>query len=415
MTNTKIIVVGGGPAGFMAAGQAALSGAQVTLLEKMKQTGRKLGISGKGRCNLTNSADLIDFIEHFGKNGRFLRQAFNVFFVNELKNFFQERGLELVTERGGRVFPKSGKASDVVHLLRRWLKDLDVEIIHSCRAQKLIVQDGKLTGVITSMGKMNADAVILATGGASYPATGSTGDGYKLALSVGHSIVTPRPFLIPLLVKENFMTHLSGLNLRNIMVRLYINNKLKRRDFGEVSFSGTSLTGPVILTISGEVVEHLNKGAKVRCSLDLKPALDDKKLEARLLRDFETRNKEPIKSVLRGLLPGELVPVCLKHTGILGDKEAGYISKKERNLLRRWLKDFQLTITGHRPLKDAIVTAGGVKLNEINPNTMESKKLSKLFITGELLDIHGDTGGFNLQAAFSTGLVAGQSATKKKS
>ncbi len=409
MTKKKIVIIGGGAAGLMAAGQAAEAGAQVLLLEKMKRPGRKICIAGKGRCNITNTADLLDFIAHFGRNGRFSHKAFNRFFSKELLLFFDSLGLETVTERGGRVFPKSGNAPDVLKIFLKWLTDLQVEILSLSPVNKLITHDRVITGVQVERRQISCDSVILATGGASYPATGSTGDGYTLAKSVGHTIVPIRPSLVPLITKGDISGRMLGLSLRNIEVRMYVNGKQRKRAFGEMSFTKYGLSGPVILTLSGEVVDCLRKGDTIRFSIDLKPALDEQKLDARLLRDFQRRHQEPFHSVLRGLLPQEMIPVCLQLTQISGDKPAGTILAKERKRLRTWIKNFHLEVTGYRPIKEAIVTAGGVNTGEIDPRTMESRKIKGLFIAGELLDIHADTGGYNLQAAFSTGWLAGRS------
>ncbi len=394
----------------MAAGQAAEGGARVLLLEKMKRPGRKLCIAGKGRCNVTNSAELTAFINHFGKNGRFLRQTFDRFFSRELTEFFNSKGLELVTERGGRVFPQSGKASDVLKVFLDWLKDLNVEIHPSTTVHRIHTDGGIITGVESSRATLSCDAVILATGGASYPGTGSTGDGYILAKTIGHTLTPIRPSLIPIITDQKHSQQLAGLSLRNIEVRMYINKKKKRQAFGEVTFTDDGLSGPVILTLSGEVVDALRNDDKVNFTIDFKPALDEQKLDARLQRDFQRRHNEPFDSILRGLMPQQLLPLCLFSTGIPADKPGGSISAKERKRLRLWLKNYKIGVAGYRPLKEAIVTAGGVNLKEINPRTMESKHIKGLYIVGELLDIHADTGGYNLQAAFSTGWLAGESA-----
>ena len=395
---------------MIAAGQAAEAGAEVLLLEKMQRPGRKLCITGKGRCNLTNIAELPDFLSHFGSNGRFLRQAFSRFFTPDLMDFFTGLGLELVTERGGRVFPASGKAPDVLKVLQKWLTSLGVTSRPTSPVTGLLIDDGRITGILCAGRKIAGEAMILATGGASYPATGSTGDGYALAKSANHSIVPIRPALVPLVTAGDTAGKMAGLILRNIDVRMMVDGKKKRQAFGEIAFTDFGLSGPVTLTCSGEIVDHLRGGKKVVLSLDLKPALDEAKLDARLLRDFTGRAKEHFDSVLRGLLPREMVPVCIEATGIRQDKPAGEITARERRCLRTWIKDFRLEVTGHRPLDEAIVTAGGVNIREIDPRTMESLKTKGLYIAGELLDIHGDTGGYNLQAAFSTGWLAGRSA-----
>lgn len=413
MAGRRVVVVGGGAAGLMAAGQAALGGAETLLLEKMQRPGRKLCITGKGRCNITNVAQLHDFISHFGRTGRFLHQAFSRFFTPELMNFFTETGLELVTERGGRVFPASGKAPDVLAVFLKWLKRCGVRIRQAAAVDSLVISDGRITGVICHGEKIPCDAVILATGGASYPATGSTGDGYRLAASAGHVIVPVRPALVPLETAGTAATEMAGLNLHNVGVRMLVDGKKRRQAFGEMVFTEFGLTGPVILTLSGEAVDAVHAGHGVVLAVDLKPALDEKKLDARLLRDFAARNKEELASVLRGLLPREMVPVCLKDTGIAAPCMAGQVSAQQRRRLRTWLKDFRLRVTGHRPFSEAIITAGGVDTREIDPRTMESRKTKGLFIAGELLDIQADTGGYNLQAAFSTGWLAGRCAAKR--
>ncbi len=410
MNKRKVIVIGGGAAGLMAAGQAATCGADVLILEKMKRPGRKICITGKGRCNLTNIAETKEFIEHFGKNGRFLRQAFSRFFSPELMAFFEQQGLELVSERGGRVFPASGKAPDVVKVFQQWLQRCGVRIRTEAKVELLLTAGGRVSGVLCNNEALGCDAVILATGGASYAATGSTGDGYRLAAAVGHTIVPIRPALVPLEVADGLTAPMDGLDLRNINVRLIVNGKRGRQAFGEMSFTKFGVTGPVILTLSGVVVDVLRLGGSVALSIDLKPALDEQKLDARLLRDLESRSKEKIGSILRGLLPREMIPICLKLTEIPEDRLGGQVTAQERKRLKSWLKDFRLTISGHRPFPEAIITAGGVDLQEVDPRTMESRKAPGLYLAGEVLDIQGDTGGYNLQAAFSTGWLAGQAA-----
>ncbi len=406
-------MVGGGAAGLMAAGQAAEAGSEVVLLEKMKRPGRKICISGKGRCNITNIAELSEFIQHFGKTGRFLRQPFNRFFSAELMQFFAQHGLELVKERGGRVFPTSGKAPDVLKTFLRWLEGLPVSIRPDSRVDELLVEEGKLRGVVCNGNPIYGQAVILTTGGKSYPATGSTGDGYRLAESVGHKIVPFRPALVPVETEGNLARRLTGLHLRNVGVQLFVNGKKKQDGFGELQFMKYGLSGPVILTVSGLIVDALRAGKKVGLVLDLKPALDVQKLDSRLLRDFNERRKERMDSVLRGLMAREMVSVCLSATGISADRLAGEVRAAERKQLRHWLKNISFTVTGYRGFKEAIVTAGGVDLGLVNPRTMESKCCPGLYLAGELLDLQADTGGYNLQAAFSTGWLAGRSAAEQ--
>jgi len=410
MKGRKIIVVGGGAAGLMAAGKAAEAGAESLLLEKMTRCGRKLSITGKGRCNLTNIAELTDFLEHFGREGRFLRHAFSRFFSRELLDFLEGLGLETVTERGGRVFPASGHAPDVVAVLLKWLKRCGVSIQSSSAVDSLVLKKGRISGVVVHGKEFPCHSVVLATGGASYPATGSTGDGYLLAESAGHTIVSVRPALVPLETAGHSAARMAELRLRNIKVAMIVNGRKAAEAFGELEFSDFGVTGPVVLTLSGRAVDAIGEGKRVVLSIDLKPALGEKKLDARILRDFASRGKEEISSVLRGLLPRQMVPVCLDLTRIPPDRLASQVSTKERTRLRGWLKDFRLEITGHRPFSEAIVTAGGVDTCEVDHKTMESRLTRGLYIAGELLDVHGDTGGYNLQAAFSTGWLAGLSA-----
>ncbi len=408
MNNNKIIVIGAGAAGMMAAGQAALAGAEVTLLEKMPRPGRKLGITGKGRCNITNIANVADFIAHFGKNGRFLYQSFSRFFSGDLIAFFEEIGVPVVTERGGRVFPASGKATDVVSALEKWIKRCGVILQTNSTVEQILIKNNHLAGVICNGKALRADAVIIATGGASYPRTGSTGDGYEFAKFATHSIIPVRPALVPL-ETEKSTSHLNGLKLRNVKAKCFINNKKQREEFGELTFIDDTLSGPIILKMSGDIVDAMRNSQNVEISIDLKPALDEQKLDRRLVRDFTTRGKEPLNSVLRGLIPRELIREVFANLAIDANKSASTITSKERKQLRNWLKDFRLKIKKHRPFAEAIITAGGVSTKEINPKTMESKKIKNLYIIGELLDLNGDTGGYNLQVAFSTGFVAGQS------
>ena len=409
MSPGRTIVIGGGAAGLMAAGMAAQKGSKVVLLEKMAQTGRKIGISGKGRCNLTNSAELDDFLSRFGRNGRFLRQCFQQFFSQELFAFLESKGLLLVTERGGRVFPESGRALDVVKILNSWLQAEQVVVKKTASASTILVKNGRVTGVVCNGRTLACDNVILATGGKSYPRTGSTGDGYSLAEGLGHTIAPLRPALVPLVSRDHKVHRMAGLELRNVQVRLYLDGKRKGQEFGELSFTGFGLTGPVILTLSSMIVDALDSGQQVTLSLDLKPALDDKKLGNRLIRDLTSRSGEPIDSILRGLLPRQMVPICLESCSLPIDIDTKNFPGKMRNRLVQWLKDFRIEISGYRSYDEAIITAGGVNLKEIDPRTMESKIVKGLFLAGELLDLQADTGGYNLQAAFSTGWVAGAS------
>jgi predicted Rossmann fold flavoprotein len=412
VSKNRVIVIGGGPAGMMAAGQAAASGIVTLLLEKKTRPGRKLSITGKGRCNLTNIAPLLDFITHFGKNGRFLRQAFNRFFSEELATFLGDMGVDIITERGGRVFPAGEDAPAVAEAMVRWTKQQGVIIKQKSPAEKLLTGTEGILGVRANGHDYEADAVIIATGGVSYPATGSTGDGYRLAASVGHKIIPIRPALIPLVTAGDTARRLQGLSLRNVNVSVRIDGKNRDSAFGEMIFTHYGLSGPIILSLSGSIVDALVLRKKVTLSIDLKPALDEHKLDARLLRDLQTHGKKQFHTILKALLPSKLIPVCCDLVSIRSDKEAHQISSEERRRLRTWLKDFRFEITGHRPIEEAIVTAGGVDTSEVDPRTMASRLVPGLYFAGEVLDIDGATGGYNLQAAFSTGWLAGQSAAK---
>ncbi len=411
MPARKVIVVGAGASGLMAAGQVARLAAETLLLEKMSRPGRKLGIAGKGRCNLTNVAPLSQFIEHFSPNGRFLRQAFARFFSPELVEFLEDRGVPTVTERGGRVFPASGRALDVVDAMVHWLRESGATLKTRSPVERLILEGGRVAGVEVSGKRVyRADIVIVATGGASYPATGSTGDGYRLARSVGHTIVPVRPALVPLEIVGNLAVRLQGLSLRNVALRLLVDGRRQVEVFGEMLFTHFGLSGPIVLSLSRRVVDSLREGRKVTLSIDLKPALDERQLETRLLRDLKTHGKRQIRGLLKGLLPSKLIPVCIELTGISPNTMAHQVTAQERRRLRTWLKDFRLEVAGYRPIAEAIITAGGVDTREVDPRTMSSRLVEGLYFTGEVLDIDADTGGYNLQAAFSTGWLAGRSA-----
>jgi uncharacterized radical SAM protein YgiQ len=410
VTGRRVIVVGGGAAGLMAAGQAAIAGADVLLLEKMKLPGRKLGITGKGRCNLTNVAEQDDFIEHFGATGPFLQHAFSRHFAPELMSFFEELRVPLVTERGGRVFPASGKATDVSRALHRWVERCGVTVRTGTPVEGLLVGRGNVRGVVAGGRKQTGDAVVLASGGASYPRTGSTGDGYAMAKSAGHGIVAVRPALVPLETAGPWARRVSGLNLRNVNARLLVNGKARAEAFGELTFVDYGVGGPVALTLSGRVVDALRAGESCELAIDLKPALSAKRLDARLRRDFSARGAESLSAILRGLLPRGLVSACIEQAGVVPECAGNRVAADEQRRLVKWLKDFRLAVTGHRPIDEAIVTAGGVDTSQVDPATMASRVAKGLYIAGELLDVQADTGGYNLQAAFSTGWMAGVSA-----
>ncbi len=407
----KIIIIGGGAAGIMAAGRAADLGADVTLLEKMPQMGIKISITGKGRCNLTSGEDMDRFIEAFGPNGRFLRNAFARFFSNDLIDFFESIGIKTMLERGMRIFPLSGSAKDVVKAMVMYLNKQGVKTIVNTTVKEMLVKDNKIIGVDTNKGVFHGDAVILATGGASYPETGSTGDGYDMAERLGHAIIPIRPALVPLEVKETYVKELQGLALNHVTASVYLDGEKIAEAFGEMLFTHFGLSGPIILTLSKTVVDSLPKG-KVEISLDLKPAISKEKLDLRFLREIKEHSNKNFDNLLENLLPQSMIPVFVKLAGIPHDKKVHQITQKERMELIALLKDMRFGIAKSRPLKEAIVTAGGVSTKEIDPKTMESKIIKNLFICGEVIDVDAKTGGYNLQAAFSTGWVAGTMAAK---
>jgi predicted Rossmann fold flavoprotein len=402
----------------MAAGQAARQGVETLLIEKMDRPGRKLGITGNARCNLTNTAPLSEFIIHFGPTGRFLRQAFSQFFSTELLAFLDDLGVRTVVERGGRVFPASRRAQEVVDALLQFALEggRAATLRTHTPVERLLVEQGRVVGVQVSPAPSGqchyGAAVIIATGGASLPTTGSTGDGYRLAESVGHTIVPIRPALVPLETAGNVASRLQGLSLRNVNVTVWANQKQQAEAFGEMLFTHFGVSGPTILSHSGRIVDALRLGQRVHLSIDLKPALDDKELDARLIRDLNAHGKRQYRALLKGLLPSKLIPVCMAMTEIPPTRVSHQITAQERGRLRSWLKDFRLEVSGHRPLREAIITAGGVDTREVDPRTMASRLLKGLYFAGEVLDIDADTGGYNLQAAFSTGWVAGRSAAQ---
>ncbi|MFQ5814098.1 MAG: NAD(P)/FAD-dependent oxidoreductase, partial [Anaerolineae bacterium] len=393
MTGRRVIVIGAGAAGLMAAGQAAEMGAEPLLLEKMNRPGRKLRIAGKGRCNLTNVVPLSEFLTHFEPHGHFLRPAFYRFFNDDLVAFFEELGVPTVTERGGRVFPASSEAQDVVDALVRWVGERGVTLRTRSPVERLLVEESRVVGVQMSRNQVfpqkpgfyRSDAVIIATGGASYPATGSTGDGYRLAESVGHTIVPIRPALVPLETAGDVAPRLQGLSLRNVTVSMWVNGEKQAEAFGEMLFTHFGVSGPIILSLSRQVVDALHQGQSVAISIDLKPALDHPKLDARLLRDLDAHGKQQFRTLLKGLLPRKLIPVCIDLVNIPPHKVAHQITSEERQRLRMWLKDFRLEVTGHRPFTEAIITAGGVHPREVDPRTMASRLVEGLYFAGEVL------------------------------
>jgi len=413
MQNFDTIIIGGGAAGLMAAGQSAEIGKKVLILERMNRPGRKLSITGKGRCNITNTAPLAEFINQVQPNGRFLRSSFSNFFSDDLIEFFNNIGVKTVVERGGRVFPESGKAVEVVKSMTKWCNDKGVTFKTDCRVNSLIIEDNKVVGVNATIDKKqtvtyNAKKIIIATGGVSYPATGSTGDGYKLAESIGHNINPVWPSLVPLETEGNTARMLSGLELRNIRGTVWIDGKKAGEDFGEMTFMDFGISGPIVLSLSRLIVPALKEKKEIIFSIDLKSALDEKKLDNRLIRDLNEKGKESFRNILNGLLPKILIPICIESTKIDANQLGHQITGNERKELRKWLKNFNFKITGHRPFSEAIITVGGINTNEVNQKTMESKLIKGLYFAGEILDLDAPTGGYNLQIAFSTAWTAAQ-------
>jgi len=406
----KVVVVGGGPAGMMAAINASKHGAAVVLIEKNDRVGKKLGITGKGRGNITSAVEREEFIASYPGNGRFLYSSFNEFSNRDLIDFVEQRGLKTRVERGQRVFPESERAVDVVNLFYKNMLKHGVKILNNREVTGILIEGKRAAGVMTERGKVSADAVIIATGGLSYPATGSTGDGYEWAKEVGHRIIPPRASLVPLVSREEWIPELQGLSLKNVRAKAYkMTGSLINEDFGEMLFTHFGVSGPIILSMSSDIGKYLAEEQKsVVLSIDLKPALVEEKLDERVQRDLAKYSRRKFRNSLDDLLPKKMVPVIIKLSNINADKECNQVSREERQGLVKLLKNISMTIIDTRPVKEAIVTAGGVDVKEVNPRTMESKLIDNLFFAGEILDVDGYTGGFNLQAAFSTGYAAGK-------
>ena len=411
MEKIKIVVVGGGPSGIMAAIRAKACGQEVILLEKKSALGNKLLLSGKGRCNLTNTEDLPNFLKRFSKNGDFLRDAFKKLFNVELISFFEERGLKLKTERQLRVFPQTDRSSSILEVLEKELIKLGVQVVVRSKVADLIISAGKVKGLRLENGQdIYCDRIILACGGASYSFTGSDASGINLAKKLGHAIVPLQAGLIPLDVKQNYVKKLEGLTLRNIKLK-FSNAKAEIiSEIGELIFTSSGISGPLVITLSGKVIDLLAPDRNVFVDIDLKPALSVQQLDGRLLREFKLNSKKSIKHTLKELLPLRLIAVFTELSGINPLKKCSQITQSEREKIIALLKGFRLEISGPRPLEEGMVTRGGVSLKEINPRTMESRRIKGLYFCGEMIDVDADTGGFNLQAAFSTGYLAGESA-----
>ena len=412
----KVVIIGGGPAGMIAGIKAAQEGNKVYIYEKNKMLGKKLLITGKGRCNITSSINIDDFIKNIPGNGRFLYSAFQNFTNEDIINLLKQNGVKVKEERGNRIFPVSDKSQDVLDALIKELKKNNVQIRENEEVEKILVEDGNVKGILLKKDKKEifADKVILATGGKSYPGTGSTGDGYKMAENVGHSITKIQGSLVPLEADLDICRELQGLSLRNVSVVIkdILNNKKIYEDFGEMLFTHFGVSGPTILSSSAHIlryknIEELLKQNKVKLFIDLKPALTEEALDLRIRRDFEEIKNKDFKNSLDKLLPKKMIDVIIDLVKINENKKVNEITKEERLRLVKLLKSFEVNIEGFRPVEEAIVTAGGINIKEINPKTMESKLVSGLYFAGEIIDVDAYTGGFNLQIAYSTGYTAG--------
>lgn len=411
----NVIVIGGGPAGMMAAITAAEYGNNVTIIEKNSDFGKKLLITGKGRCNITSSLYMSEFIKNTPGNGQFLYSAFQNYTNTDIIDFLKNQGLEVKEERGNRIFPVTDKSIDVLNCFKSKINELKIKKLFNTRVQKILVQNGEVLGVRTEKEIIQTDKIILATGGKSYPLTGSTGDGYLIAKNIGHKVTEIRPSLVPLVIYEkNECKEMQGLSLRNVGIKIIdeSKNKLIYEDFGEMIFTHFGISGPTILSGSAHLVrykeiDNLMKEQKIKLQIDLKPALNEEKLNLRLLRDFEKYKNKQIINSLNELLPKKMIEPVIKKAKIKNEKRINEITKQERENLIRVIKCFEITISGFRPIEEAIITRGGINVKEINPKTMESKLIEGLYFAGEIIDVDAYTGGFNLQIAYSTGYTAG--------
>ncbi len=411
----NVIVIGGGPAGMMAAIAAAEYGNNVTIIEKNSDFGKKLLITGKGRCNITSSLYMSEFIKNTPGNGQFLYSAFQNYTNTDIIDFLKRQGLEVKEERGNRIFPVTDKSIDVLNCFKSKINELKIKKLFNTRVQKILIQNGEVLGVRTDKEIIQTDKIILATGGKSYPLTGSTGDGYLIAKNIGHKVTEIRPSLVPLVIYEkNECKEMQGLSLRNVGIKIIDDskNKLIYEDFGEMVFTHFGISGPTVLSGSAHLVrykevESLMKNQKVKLQIDLKPALTEEQLDERILRDFKEFKNKQFKHALDKLLPQKMIPVVIEKTKINEEKRVNEITKEERRNLVKILKKFELTIKDFRPVEEAIITSGGINIKEINPKTMESKLVKGLYFAGEIIDVDSYTGGFNLQIAYSTGYTAG--------
>ncbi len=402
----KVVVIGGGAAGQIAAAEASGNGNEVILLEQNEKLGKKLYITGKGRCNLTNTADRDEFLRNVTRNPRFLYSALNAFDHRDICALIERNGVPVKTERGGRVFPASDKSSDVLKALKRNLDCAGVEVRLGTKVTGILISEGRVTGVRTETGTEQADAVIVATGGVSYPQTGSTGDGYRFAEEAGHTVIAPKPSLVGLCTKETWPYELTGLTLKNVGLTAKRNGKKIFREQGELLLTHFGISGPMVLSLSSVIADSCEN---VEVSIDLKPALDEQTLDARLLRDLEENRMKTVKGAFHALLPSKLLDAVLFEAGISGEGHVSDFTKEDRRKLLTALKGMRLTVSGTRSFDEAIITRGGIRVSEVNSSTMESKLVKGLFFAGEVLDVDAMTGGFNLQIAWSTGVLAGRS------
>jgi hypothetical protein len=413
MKTYDVIVVGGGPAGLFAAGFAARQGAKVLLLEKNASCGAKILITGKGRCNVTHSEDdPRKFVEHFGRNGRALLTALYAYGVKDVVAFFEEKGVPLKIERGGRIFPEKGGASDVQRAVIAFVREAGVEIRTSCTVKKMLINDDIVKAVETTAGTFAADNVIVATGGLSYPETGCSGDGYAWAKAGGHRLVTPEPALVPVKLSDSWTAEVSNFNLKNVRISLCVNGRKLDERFGEAFFTRSGIGGPIILDMSSRIRDELKNG-NVKLLLDLKPAVATELFDKRLQRELAEHNNQDFGKSLGKLLPRDMIPVFLRMVGIDPKKKCHSVTREERQRLLKLFKEFELNVTGCEGFRKAIITSGGVSLKDIDMRSMRSKLVKNLFFAGEMIDLDGPTGGFNLQVCWSTGFLAGTSAAEK--
>ncbi len=403
-----VVVIGGGPSGMIAAGTAAARGYRAILLERNEKVGKKLYITGKGRCNITNACPIDKFFENIPRNPKFLYSAIYGFTNQDLMSFFNKRGLHLKIERGNRVFPASDKSSDVIKVLEKYIRECGVEIVLGYRVEKILQEKGIVIGVQGRDGRIiPCQAVILCTGGVSYPSTGSTGDGYKMAYELGHTLISPMPSLVSLVIKEDWVKELQGLSLKNVRLSCRIKDKVLYSEIGEMIFTHYGISGPLVLSLSSHIIGR--DFSKLEILLDLKPGLSEEQLDKRIIRDFEKFSRKQYKNALDDLFPQKIIPTMIRLSEISPEKQVHQISKEERKRLVTLAKGLIFHVEGFRPVEEAIITRGGITAKEINPSTMESRLIKGLFFAGEIIDVDGYTGGFNLQIAFSTGYLAGSS------